>query len=247
MTDDENRTTDDSERTKREASARELVRTFLDGADLPGEHDDVWWARREAQIAEEKASEAREARRLRAQFLIGDDCAFPSIAMKAAVASSVTTPASNIAERYAKSSARVLVLAGGTGTGKTTAATWLALEVGGSAPAFLRAGELEARGRYDHALRGWLRSRSMLVLDDLGAEVLDGKGVFRSLLDEVVDLFYGDRKRLVITTNLRAQRERGDTEPQLVERYGARVVSRLVQVGMWGECGVRDLRREVAR
>lgn len=150
---------------------------------------------------------------------------------------------------------RILVLAGGTGAGKTTAAAWIALKGDDTMPGFILASELERRGRYDKDLRSWLPERSSLVIDDLGAELLDGKGVFRSWLDEIVDAFYSSKRRLILTTNLKAKitdehraecaEQKIDPEPQFRERYGDRVRSRIFQVGQWAGCGNTDL-REVA-
>ncbi len=149
----------------------------------------------------------------------------------------------------------MLVLAGGTGAGKTTVASWIALKGTDAMPGFIRASELEGRGRYDKDLRAWIPERTTLVIDDLGAELLDGKGVFRSLLDEIVDTLYSSKRRLIITTNLRpkiddahreeCKRDGREPEPQFRERYGDRVRSRVVQVGQWADCGNTDL-REVA-
>jgi hypothetical protein len=146
----------------------------------------------------------------------------------------------------------ILVLAGGTGAGKTTVAAWIALKSYDAFPGFIQAGELESRGRYDKDLRGWLPERTSLVIDDIGAELLDGKGVFRSFLDEIVDRFYSSKRRLVITTNLRPKiddayradcaRDGIEPEPQFRERYGDRVRSRIIQVGQWADCGNTDLR-----
>lgn len=255
LLDDEPRKPDD--RYPRSRDARDLGTAALQalygvGAVDAEKHDEAWWAARDAEVQQVKAQtvarERDEARRKRAEMLKSHECCFPAIAVDGALATWPETTASRAhAERFATSARRVLILAGGVGAGKSTAAAWLALEAGGSAPAFVRASELEARGRYDEDLRTWLRTRSLLVIDDLGAEVLDGKGVFRSLLDEVIDMFYGDRKRVVITTNLRARRASETEELQLAERYGERMMSRLVEVGLWGDCGVRDLRREGAR
>lgn len=147
---------------------------------------------------------------------------------------------------------RVLVLGGGTGGGKTTAATWIALKGDDLMPGFIRASELERRGRYDKDLRTWIPERTSLVIDDIGAELLDGKGVFRSWLDEIVDAFYSSTRRLILTTNLKPKiddayraecaKEGRDPEPQFRERYGDRVRSRIVQIGQWAECGNTDLR-----
>lgn len=147
---------------------------------------------------------------------------------------------------------RILVLGGGTGTGKTTASAWLALKGDDAMPGFIRASELERRGRYDKDLKVWIPERTSLVIDDLGAELLDGKGVFRSFLDEIVDTFYSSKRRLIITTNLKPKiddeyradcaRDHIEPEPQFRERYGDRVRSRVIQIGQWAECGNDDLR-----
>jgi DNA replication protein DnaC len=169
---------------------------------------------------------------------------FPARSVDAALAPWPSeTAAQRQAREYLMGRKMALVLAGGVGAGKTTAATWVALEAGGTTPGFIRASALERRGRYSKSLEPWLETRSCLVIDDLGAEVLDGHGVFRSLLDETIDMFFGDRKRIVITTNLRPRRV-GDGELQFAERYGARVASRLSEIGLWADCGTRDLRRE---
>ncbi|MFN0251708.1 MAG: ATP-binding protein [Kofleriaceae bacterium] len=205
-------------------------------------------------LAEREAFDRAESRRLFAADL-RDAGEFPARYVNAATAGPSDTPAMIGARKYLASRKSVLVLAGGVGAGKTTAAAWIAIEAGsahvtlpdarGSLPAFIRAAELEARGRYDKHLRTWLRERSMLVLDDLGAEFLDGKNAFSSLLDEVIELYYSNHRRIVITTNLRARRV-GDSEPQFIERYGERVASRLHEVGLWHECGARDLRRTLS-
>lgn len=128
----------------------------------------------------------------------------------------------------------ILVLLGGTGTGKTTAAAWLASEVGGSRPGLVRSGALERAGRYDRELAEWVTSRTLLVIDDLGVEYQDGKGAFRSVLDELIDVAYGARRRLVITSNLDAA--------GVADRVGERIWSRLCAAAKLANCGARDLR-----
>jgi DNA replication protein DnaC len=264
---DEYRTADDSKlpRAKRVLSAGEAGQRLLDGVmpeDEAAEYrrlvrldDDELWAERDAQVRRAKerelAEQRAEDRRQRARLLKGDPFNFPSKAIDAAIS---VWPRDTVAMGHVRKwitwPKYVGILAGGPGTGKSTAAAWVALEVGASMPLFVRAHELEARGRYDKDLRRDLRASSMLVIDDVGVEVLDSKSVFRGLLDEVIDMFYGDRKRIVITTNLQKQRkERADgtiniaDPPQFAERYGARVVSRLAEVGEWLPCGDEDLRR----
>lgn len=241
----------------------------IDGAS----QDPEFWARRDAEVAAERAKQAaidiEFERKKRGELLRSDSCRFPLLAIETATALAggsgsdggggggrklLDTSAFAKVKRMVTDERRALVLAGGVGTTKTTAATWFALEHGGSSPGFIRASELEARGRYDthatkgHDLRGWIRGCSMLVIDDLGAEYMDGKSVFRSLLDEVIDVLYGDRKRLIITTNLHASKSQDpkvsrNEEPQFAERYGERISSRLHEIGRWGDCGATDLRR----
>jgi hypothetical protein len=237
-------------------------------ARVPGPEDAAFWEMQDAKVANEltarRAKDAAEARIKRAALLRGEDARFPVLAVEHALVATETLAMAHV-RKFAAGERRALVLMGGVGAGKTTAATEYALDHGGSAPGFVRASELEARGRYadreapkgalrDRDIRAWLRTRSMLVLDDLGAEYMDGKGAFRSLLDELLDLFYGDKKRIIITTNLKHARTPPDPkkppprnapaeEPQLAERYGARIMSRLFEIGLRGECGNTDLRR----
>jgi DNA replication protein DnaC len=190
-----------------------------------------------AATAELEAAERARAERAEQQHRIAvemkDAGKFPARFVDAALAPS-DTPAMRLGSTHLASKKTVLVLAGSVGCGKTTAAAWIALNAGGSSPGFIRAASLERRGRYDKRLDPWLESRSSLVIDDLGDEVVHD--VFRSLLDEVCDMFYADGRRLVITTNL--------LEKGFVERYGQRLASRLSEVGSWASCGNRDLRRD---
>lgn len=245
-------------------------------------NDDAFWAARELELeTTRKAAVAREVahrRSVRAQVL--RDAGFPAIAVDGALALAAEadcvrpgvslrrTAAVERAVDFAKDRhtslhlaggvglRNALMLAGGVGAGKTTAATWIALTSTDSAPAFIRATELERIGRtYGHEkrLQELIRTSTSLVLDDLGAEVLDGRGVFEALICEVIDAFYGDRKMLVITANMRQRRAAGKpgaepTEPpQFRERYGERVFSRFREAGKWADCGATDLRAGVAQ
>lgn len=202
--------------------------------------DADWWARRDRELAAREAEQnaTAERDRMRRRALLLRENGFTDVSLHGALlAKPVETVALKHARLFEQLSHKALVLAGATGVGKSTAATWCALKREDSAPGFVRAGELERRGRYDRTMETWLSARTSLVIDDLGAEVLDSKGVFRSLLDELLDRFYASRLVLIITTNLHA--------PQLVDRYGDRVQSRLKQRGVWADCGTRDLRMEV--
>jgi DNA replication protein DnaC len=118
----------------------------------------------------------------------------------------------------------VLVMAGTRGSGKTVAATWWASRRD-HVPTFVRASTFAASSRYDRDERSTWLAAGALVMDDLGAEYLDAKGSFIVDLDELIDVFYGDRKPLLITTNC--------TKDAFRERYGARIVDRIRECGSW--------------
>ena len=134
-----------------------------------------------------------------------------------------------------------LVLLGGVGAGKTFAATWVAYKLGQESRhvGYVPSTRLESDGRYDRDRRGWIDGRTLLVIDDVGVEPIDSKGYYVALLEEVIDSFYGSRRRLIITSNLAAT--------TFSERYGARIWSRLCEVGMIASCGAEDLRRKAGR
>lgn len=238
--------TDPYPRTNKPEEAADAVERLIPGG-VPALDDDAAWAERDRQVqaalAAKREEDAAYERRKRAELL----CAageFPKRAMDAAFSAKESEAIARVRD-FTADKRTVLILAGGVGTGKTTACSWFALERGGGDPGFIRAATLERRGRYDAKLRDWLRGRSMLVIDDMGIELLDDQGVFRSLLDEVLDMFYADRKRLLITTNLHKERDakKPNEPPQFRERYGERIASRLHETGRWQDCGAFDLRR----
>ena len=92
-----------------------------------------------------------------------------------------------------------LVLAGGKGCGKSTAAVWaIAHRLDGY---FRYAGELAGLSRDDDERRKITRSR-LLVIDDLGVEYLDDKGWFAAFFDEVIVRRHDNELKTIITTNL---------------------------------------------
>lgn len=191
---------------------------------------------RSAAVEREKIQQERETELLAADF--------PPIAVEAARALRETRALEASRRFLGDRHRRLLVLSGGTGAGKTTAAAWIAMQLSRSAT-FVRAAKLEALGRWDADQRVRIENAQLLVLDDLGAEHIDAKSAFRSMLDEIVDTYYSDRRRrMVITTNLRARRESPRDPAGLAERYGERMLSRLREHGMLGDCGVEDLRRK---
>lgn len=195
------------------------------------------WARHDEKIkqklagreAEERAE--REAER-RYRFV---DNGFPLRALEAAKAADETAPALVRVKEWDAASESVLVLSGPPGCGKTVAATWWAWNHRPWA-VFLRATAFAAASRYDQERRSrWLEA-SELVLDDLGTEYSDAKGNFQVDLDELIDVFYGNRRPLIITTNC--------TADEFKQRYGARVVDRLRECGSWFSIKSGSLRRK---
>jgi|TARA_Y100000296_G_C5153464_1_gene247682 DNA replication protein DnaC len=117
-----------------------------------------------------------------------------------------------------------LVLSGGKGTGKSTAAAvWLYENTPTEAPSYKSrywwTGTRIARTNgYNKDYEKMLESQYM-VIDDLGIEYLDKNGNFLQRLDELMDERYSNFRRTVITTNLNAE--------AFKERYGDRVSDRL--------------------
>lgn len=151
----------------------------------------------------------------------------------------------------------IVVLAGNPGSGKTAAAARWAYTRDSYAPRFLRAAEFFRWSRYDHEKRDAVLSELALVLDDAGAEYADAGGSYRVDLDELIDRFYGNRRVLVITTNIAyatpEQRDRlaaGGVKvdagaPTFVERYGERVTDRVRECGRWVDSASVSMRRRV--
>jgi DNA replication protein DnaC len=147
------------------------------------------------------------------------------------------------------------VLSGGPGTGKTTAAvswlfvwawdekSWRVTTEGFSAKAafcyapgvFVTAARLARFSRYDERQMDELLRAGRLVIDDLGAEFLDVKGSFLSLLDEVVNERYANRRPTILTTNLGVL--------AFKERYGERIADRIRESGSFVSLGNDSMRR----
>lgn len=142
------------------------------------------------------------------------------------------TVAVKAAREHADGIKTFLLLLGSPGAGKTIAAA-AALVRGG---VFRRAVELSRLSSFDREdQRTFLdacRVR-LLVLDDLGSEMLhDG---WRPMLDELIDIRYGDRLKTIITSNLDTQTFKA--------RYGERIADRIRHDGDVVLCGDQSLRK----
>lgn len=131
----------------------------------------------------------------------------------------------------------IVVLAGGVGCGKTTAAhVWL-LPLGQPLEphrvAFVSAQEFARTSRYEGKIER-LRAPDRLVIDDLGAEYMDERGSALVDLDELIDARWRAGRGTLLTTNLTAQ--------SFKRRYGARLASRIRDEGGWHQVDGPDLR-----
>lgn len=146
----------------------------------------------------------------------------------------------------AKDGAIFLLLAGGSGSGKTTAAVEALRLCRSPFYAYDSDGNIFGSWQYDsrrgmfissvdlaeHAswtptgesLWGRARKVSLLVLDDLGTEMQTEKGPFLSEFQDLIRRRHANSLRTVVTTNLDSKTFR--------VRYGARVLDRMLEKGM---------------
>lgn len=159
-----------------------------------------------------------------------------------------------------KDGAVFLLLAGGTGSGKTTAAVetlrlarspFYGYDSNGTVFAswqydsrkglFVSATTLEEHAPWtDDGEELWKRVKKvpLLVVDDLGAESQNEKGPFLSAFQELVRHRHAEELRMVITTNVD-----GTT---FKKRYGSRILDRITEKGVVHNCGTVSLRGRLA-
>lgn len=121
---------------------------------------------------------------------------------------------------FVKSPERVLILSGDKGIGKTAVACWALSKVEGL---FVKAAKLLSIAFEDAAALRQLTKVRFVVLDDLGAEIHDEKGHWLRVFNDLFDDWYGNKTRLIITTNLNAERFK--------DAYGERVADRVRESG----------------
>lgn len=169
---------------------------------------------REVEQAErELASLARLAERMQASGV--------GSRTREAAESATDTPAVFAARQWLATGRTWLLLAGDVGTGKSVAAVWAALEVArqGGTVAFRRAAEVARLSGFDAGADelAHLKRVTILVLDDLGTECTTEWG--QSILHELLDARHDDRRRTVVTSNLK----RADARARLGDRLSDRV------------------------
>lgn len=126
----------------------------------------------------------------------------------------------------------ILVLAGPAGVGKSVAAAWLVSTFLRSL--FIDQSRLVRRSRYSEGDMAPLEDATLLAIDDLGSEYVDGKGSFLATVDGLLNARYAEERPTVITTNLGAAR--------FASRYGERIADRIREVGRFVELRGPSLR-----
>jgi DNA replication protein DnaC len=130
----------------------------------------------------------------------------------------------------------LLVLAGGTGCGKSLAAAWMLMRrKGGRFIPAVDIASLQPRKRAaDRERLDELRDLSaILVIDDLGTEPIDDD--WRAQLDVLLDQRSGNRRLTVMTTNLAGS--------DFHDEYGVRLWSRISGLGRYHESTDPDWRQ----
>lgn len=133
-------------------------------------------------------------------------------------------------EKYGEK-ADIVILSGGEGCGKSGAAALWCWKHRGF---FTTAPEVMATSAYDQQGMERLRRPRHLVIDELGVEHSDAKGVWRSKLSMLLGMRYNDCSKTVITTNL--------TPEQISALLGERMMARIHESGRIARCSGESLR-----
>ena len=157
----------------------------------------------------------------------------------------------------------MLILSGGVGCGKSVAAAkWIVDGImdekrwklsrgvdyydntieyyfqNNDASVWVSATQLSRIDHYDGEGIAKFTKCSRLVIDDMAVEYMDAKGFYLSLLDEILNDRYANKRATVMTTNFDAERFK--------ERYGERIIDRIREAGRFYGCGSESLRRRAS-
>lgn len=154
-------------------------------------------AKREAWEAEQARREGEEAReRLREAWKLRG---VPPRLWDALEGAKVMTSALREVQKFTEGNGWALLLSGSKGTGKTFAAAWAAAHRPGAV--FTKAAKIQASGPFDRESRERFESAPLLVIDDLGREIIDQKQFSRAYLFQLLDARYDNASKTIITTN----------------------------------------------
>jgi DNA replication protein DnaC len=197
----------------------------------------------------ERRETARLADHLRA-------CGAPERAVDVITSGACETVATRAIADWLKTDTPFLLLLGGTGTGKTVAAVGALrsarrdtyfLSKSGPVPCWvysasagffcdideLKGASYRSEGEELHAK---CKRIPLLILDDLGIETVDSKGIWQAAFDALVKARDAKRLRTIITANM--------TGEQFRATYGDRAYSRIKGAGVVVGCGAQDLRQQ---
>lgn len=149
------------------------------------------------------------------------------------------TEAHDAVRDWARSSSWCLLMLGGVGCGKSTAAgdytyrqgmDWAPLPIWARA---VEASRMSAFGETAEARFASWRLCSLLVLDDLGTELVTP--TWQQALDDILDFRYQHSARTILPTNLTAE--------EFKKRYGDRISDRIREGGTVKELSGKSMRR----
>ena len=202
-------------------------------------------ALREAVIAhDEQRTALREERRRRERKCEANDRALSALddvpRIRAMVLAGLdNTEAHDAVRDWARASSWCLLLLGGVGCGKSTAAGDYAYRQGldwQPLPIWARAVEASRMSAFgdtaEARFEAW-RTCKLLVLDDLGTELVTP--TWQQALDDILDYRYQHSARTILPTNLSAE--------EFKKRYGDRISDRIREGGTVRELAGKSMRR----
>lgn len=194
-------------------------------------HDDQRTALREERRRRDQRREANE----RALSVLDDVPRIRALVLKGMD----DTEAHDTVRDWGRSTSWCLLLLGGVGCGKSTAAghfaytqalDWQSLPIWARA---VEASRMSAFGDTAEARFAAWRECSLLVLDDLGTELVTP--TWQQALDDILDYRYQQSARTILPTNLSAE--------EFKKRYGERISDRIREGGTVRELASKSMRR----
>lgn len=169
-----------------------------------------WLRLRELYLAEEETLEARKWSADENRYRLLAKLGAPQVCIDVIRREFEDKPAMKSANAWARSGEWSLVMCGGVGNGKTTAATWACHQFMSRG---YRAHWVRCSAMVDASLFGAeaeltrfrCREAGVLVLDDIGAGAREqGAKAWLGWLDDVLDARWANRRKTIITTNMPA-------------------------------------------